>query len=381
MRINPLIQFNQQTNMNERASLKSLLSTPPPPRCKKQLNVDTVHFSARIHERFPKQFLKELVMCGLPCPICGKEMFPLELLNEPAVDALRLFDANANKMTDINKIIFHKMAELAPLHPLKNMQELLQMLHNKAEKELVTEQIALLNELFSISGEFPKSRFADYFSLVNRTKERLLNINKLNDKKKFKRKNVINEFDDFALTLKDDKTRVKIMNTVRRLPTSENNRNAFIVKYSSRSPEEIGMKLYNKDFATMEHIIPESEGGKIVIWECSEDNAARGNLPIPVQIKQKPEMIGNTQKHFDRLIDIYYDDTVSPYLMAKKTLLKEYIFTIKNEYAIASHEILNVDISALGEIPAYIINREIRRIKEMGKTNYLRKLYQMLQEK
>lgn len=320
-------------------------------------------------------------MCGLPCPICGKEMFPLELLNEPAVDALRLFDANANKMTDINKIIFHKMAELAPLHPLKNMQELLQMLHNKAEKELVTEQIALLNELFSISGEFPKSRFADYFSLVNRTKERLLNINKLNDKKKFKRKNVINEFDDFALTLKDDKTRVKIMNTVRRLPTSENNRNAFIVKYSSRSPEEIGMKLYNKDFATMEHIIPESEGGKIVIWECSEDNAARGNLPIPVQIKQKPEMIGNTQKHFDRLIDIYYDDTVSPYLMAKKTLLKEYIFTIKNEYAIASHEILNVDISALGEIPAYIINREIRRIKEMGKTNYLRKLYQMLQEK
>ena len=199
--------------------------------------------------------------------------------------------------------------------------------------------------------------------------------------KKFKRKSAISEFDDFALSLSDDKVRLKIMNAIRQLPTSDNNTNAFIVKYSSRSPEEIGMKLYNKDFGTMEHIIPESSGGRIVIWECSEDNGARGNKPLNMQLSQKPEMFGYLQKHFDRLIQIYYEDAPTPYLATQKNLLKEYIFTAKNEFAIASRQVLNIDISALGDIPAFMIIREIKRIRDMGCTQYLRNLYKLLQEK
>ena len=378
MRISP-VSINLYKSQNFVHSATAVQSAPPPDRIKTN-NADSVNFSARIHEYFPKKFLKELLMCGLPCPVCGKKLIPLELLNESAVDALKLFDKNIHNMTDINKQIFFKMAELAPEHPTMNMQAILKMLHSKAEKNLIREQFLVLDELNFLRGEIPKNKVQELHSLLSETKGILYQRGK-QENKKFKRKSAISRFDDFALTLSDDKVRLKIMNTIRRLPTSDNNMNAFIVKYSSRTPEEIGMKLYNKDFGTMEHIIPESSGGKIVIWECSEDNGARGNKPLNMQLSQKPRMFGNLQKHFDRLIQIYYEDAPTPYLATQKNLLKEYIFTAKNELAIASRQVINIDISELGDIPAFMINREIKRIRDMGCTNYLRNLYKLLQEK
>lgn len=378
MRISPVF-LNLYKNQNLVQSGTAVQSTPPPNAAKIN-SADSVNFSARIHEYFPKKFLKEILMCGLPCPVCGKKLIPLELLNESAVDALKLFDKNIHNMTDINKQIFFKMAELAPEHPTMNMQAILKMLHSKAEKNLIREQFLVLDELGFLRGQIPKNKVGELDGLLNETKSIIYQHGKMQNKK-FKRKSAISEFDDFALSLSDDKVRLKIMNAIRRLPTSDNNTNAFIVKYSSRSPEEIGMKLYNKDFGTMEHIIPESSGGRIVIWECSEDNGARGNKPLNMQLSQKPEMFGYLQKHFDRLIQIYYEDAPTPYLATQKNLLKEYIFTAKNEFAIASRQVLNIDISALGDIPAFMINREIRRIRDMGCTQYLRNLYKLLQEK
>lgn len=343
-------------------------------------NADTINFGAKFDERFSKTFLRELLNCGLPCPICGKNLVPLNKLNEPAVDALEIFAPHVDEMSSINRIIYNKLSELAPLHPQKNIQDLLKMLHKKAEKDLVREQVNVLNELFILTNDIPKNKIKELRELINETKN-ILFKNTKDKNRRFKRKSALSRFDDFALTLENDKTRVKLMSTIRALPTSENNKNAFIVKYTTRSPEEIGMKLYNKDFGTMEHITPESEGGKVVIWGCSEDNGERGNIPIPKQLAQKPQMKENLQKHINRLIEIYYDNSGSPYLQTQKQLLKEYIFTLKNEYAIASKGRLNADISKLGEIPPDMIVREIQRIKQMGETNYLRNLYKMLQDK
>lgn len=361
-------------------SLKPFESVPPP---QKQLagGVDSVSFGARISDRFPKRFLREILMCGLPCPICGKKMIPLELLNEPAVDALKLLSPHKKDMSDVNRIIYNRMAEAAEQHPRKNMQELLQMWHAKAEKALIREQENVLEELFQLSSQMPQSQGKVLRKLIYDTKDIMLQRQTPKQSKRFKRKSAIKEFDDFALTLKDDKSRVALMSTIRKLPTSDNSPNAFIVKYSTRSPEEIGMKLFKDDFATMEHVIPDSEGGKIVIWECSADNNARGNAPLIKLLKEKPEMLENFQNHFDRLIEIFNSDNLSPYLMSQKSLLKEYIFTARNEVAIASRGAIMPDISALDEFPPYMIVKEIERIRKLGFTNHLRNLYQMLQFK
>ena len=259
------------------------------------------------------------------------------------------------------------------------MKELLEMLRPKEVKRLIIEQNEVLNEIHLLRGYVPGNRVSELETLILNTKDILLQRN--NPTKRFKRKSAISLFDDFALTLHDDELRVKIMNTIRKMPTSENNPNAFIVKYSSRSPEEIGMKLYNKDFGTLEHIIPDSQGGRIVIWECCEDNGARGNRSIQEQILEHPEMPENFQKHIDRLINIYHGKPTSTYLRFQKDMQAEYILALKNEYAIASKGELNADISALGDIPPHIILNEIKRIKDMGYTYYLRNLYKMLQEK
>jgi len=374
MRIAPIF-INLCKNRYNTQTGKPVKDTPPPT----ELKADTVSFSARIHERFPKDFLRELLHCGLPCPVCGKEMIPLDLLNEPAVDALKLFDANVKNMTEINKRIFYKMADLAPIHPLMNMQDILQMLRAKAEKKLIIEQNDVLNSIHLLKAEVPKNKIIALDKLIQTTRDILLQ--RSHPAQKFKRKSAVSLFDDFALTLDDEKLRLKVMNLIRKMPTSENNQHAFIVKYSRRSPEEIGMKLYNKDFGTLEHITPDSQGGRVVIWECSEDNGLRGNRSVNEQIAENPQMPEHLQNHFDRLIDIYFDNDTPLLIATQKNLLKEYIFTARNEYEIASREKLNIDISRLGEIPPYMINREIHRIHQAGYTNYLSKLYKMLQDK
>lgn len=259
------------------------------------------------------------------------------------------------------------------------MQDILKMLSAKAEKKLIIEQNDVLNSIHMLKGEVPLKKVAELNNLISGTRDILLQRN--TQKQKFKRKSAISLFDDFALTLSDDNLRVKVMKTIRDIPTSSNNQNAFIVKYARRSPEEIGMKIYNKDFGTLEHIIPDSEGGRIVIWECSEDNGNRGNKSIIQQLQENPQMPDNLQKHANRLIEMYYDEKVPPIIGTQKNLLKEYIFTIRNEYAIASSKLININIDDLGEIPAYMINREIKRISNMKNTSYLRELYKMLQEK
>lgn len=374
MRITPVL-INLYQNKNKIQTEKAVKVTPPP----NKLNVDTVNFSARISERFSKEFLKAILQYGLPCPICNKHLIPLEVLNNPAVDILNIFEKHLDDMTEINKAIFLKISSLAPIHPQKNMQDILKMLSAKAEKKLIIEQNDVLNSIHMLKGEVPLKKVAELNNLISGTRDILLQRN--TQKQKFKRKSAISLFDDFALTLSDDNLRVKVMKTIRDIPTSSNNQNAFIVKYARRSPEEIGMKIYNKDFGTLEHIIPDSEGGRIVIWECSEDNGNRGNKSIIQQLQENPQMPDNLQKHANRLIEMYYDEKVPPIIGTQKNLLKEYIFTIRNEYAIASSKLININIDDLGEIPAYMINREIKRISNMKNTSYLRELYKMLQEK
>ncbi len=351
----------------------------PPTRFQQTQNADTVHFSAKIIDKYPKSFLKELMQYGLPCPICNKEMIALELMNRPATESLELIADKYDQMNPIGQVMFCQLKSLSKRHPKKNIQELLQTQFKNSEINLIVEQREILDSLNFLSWQLPNKKGIELRKIIGQTFETIFK-REPNPKKRFKRKKIIATFDDFANTLNDTNLKRKIGNTIRNLPTSDNSINAFVVKYAPRTPEEIAMKLHRDDFATLEHIIPESKGGRLVIWECSADNAARGDSGINEQLKKHPEMKENLQKHFDKLISIYHHEFAFEPLK-KQRLLKSYIFSLQNEYAIASKGALKPNIDALGTISPRMIEEEIARIKEMGRTDYLPNLYKMLRER
>lgn len=374
MRINPLQIFNNNKVDNKRYSYAT--DTISASRIKGSLQTDTLQFGARIDERFPKTFLKNLLKYKLPDPVTGETMYSLEVLNGSARRSLRIFEANKEEMTPINREVFEQISACAQKYPKKNLQQLLETMRPEARKSLEKIQRRIIEELRRFSYKIPQHKQQEFSDLLDET-IKLIHSHELSKNKKFKRKVIIAKVDDFALGLKNDKDRVEIMNIIRTLPTSSNNVNSFIVKYANRNSEEIGMTLYRDRFATLEHLTPESQGGRIVVWESSENNSAKGDKPLTTQLAEHPEMRENAQAHINKLIFIH-NNIYEQYPIDEQNRLKEYIFALKNEFAIASKEQLELDISGLGDIPQYMVENELFRINELNKTNYLKTLYKML---
>jgi len=335
--------------------------------------IDSISFGANIDPRFSKKFLKSLLNYGLPCPICRETLIPLEQMYEPASQSLKKLSKHTKDMEPTKQKIFCMLCEHAKQEPNKTIQQLLQQIHSSAERDLVIEQKRILDKLFLLMNHMTNKQKKEFTILYDKTVELMRTSNQKSKLQRFKRKTVINDFDDFALTLDDDKVRTKLMSTIRELPTSRNNVNAFIVKYSQRSSSETAMTLYRNDFGTLEHIIPDSQGGRIAIWECSEDNGERGDRLMNLFLDDKPHARENIQHSINRLIALYHSNA-----SINKSKLKEYIFAVKNDYAIATKGKIDLDISNLGTIPNEMIEREIIRIEDMGQTGYLKKLYKML---
>ena len=314
-------------------------------------------------------------------------MIPLERLNEPAVETLKFFAPHVDKMTPMNKLIYGKICELAPTHPDKSIHGLLNVMYPQAEKALILEQREVLDSLNFLSRELPEDKGEELRKIIGKTFEEIFKP-EVDTDKRFKRKRTIAKFDKFAKSIKDKELSAQIVKTIRTLPTSDTSENAYIVKYAVRDPENIGMKLFPDDFGTLEHIIPESLGGSVVIWECSADNAARGAISINNQHALNPNMKEHIQKHIDRLIDIHDNEWQNFKEPNVKPKLKEYIFALRNEFFVASNGKINLDISALKSIPAMTIKKEIDRIREIKNPRFNKvkkicaeQLYRMLPRK
>ncbi len=367
MRILP-VSINSNFNKYNVQSQTPVKAAPPPTDTFVK-SIDTVNFSAKLDERFPKYFLKELLKFGLPCPVCNKDMIPLERLCEPALETLKFFTPHLDEMTPMNKLMYQKMSELAPLHPEKNIQELLGIMQPEAEKALIFEQREILDGLNFLSRDLPETKGKELRKLIGKTFEEIFNVD-IDVDKRFKRKRTIAKFDKFAKSVKDKEIAEKIIHTIRQLPTSDVSPNAYIVKYATRDPENIGMKMFADDFGTLEHIIPESQGGSVVIWECSADNAARGAISIRNQHALNPNMAENLQTHINKLIDIHDNEWPNFKTPNAKSKLKEYIFALRNEFFIASNGKIDLDISGLKSIPAMVIKYEINRIRAINNPRF-----------
>ena len=92
----------------------------------------------------------------------------------------------------------------------------------------------------------------------------------------------------------DLKTQISLVEDIKEtayfLPTSNTSKNAFVVKYSDRSHDEISKRLVRSSLQTIEHIHPESDGGEnnisnFMLASASVNNL-RGNMPFKKFIKR-----------------------------------------------------------------------------------------------
>ena len=93
----------------------------------------------------------------------------------------------------------------------------------------------------------------------------------------------------------------KMIEIARKLPTSQESKSAYIMKYSNQSSEKIFFRLLWPAFASVEHILPQSCGGKDSMKNyggaTTRENTARQNIDFTKQLKRKPEAKINCQKY------------------------------------------------------------------------------------
>ena len=198
--------------------------------------------------------------------------------------------------------------EQATLHPKENIQQLLIRLVPEYISALENEQMAVLRNLQAkYLNAFKSKEEQKAFTLI--LYETAQWIHDESGKMPFKCKTFYRELKNIlSLPIFKDKELVKsILKDAKRMPQSTENANAFIVKYSKRTPREIVEQLFVEPLTTVEHIKPQVAGGKSeamanLAMACSNCNGGRrGSIPLDEFVEQNPNIEKNIKKQFKKL--------------------------------------------------------------------------------
>lgn len=275
---------------------------------------------------------------NIPCPCCGKIMIPPNLFSEKLTienlsgtsrKAIKVLSEFKDSMPDIEKLCFEKFEKISKTSPNKTLAEIVKNLRDECLKKLKVNQFKVLQDINSMSANLSKSSAARIKTLLKESKKI---IDKDDPDHLFKRKAFINKLLNITSEIPEKELGEKIHKKSFELDNSENDVNAFIVKYSQRSSSEIGQRLVSKAVSTIEHIKPQVNKGenldKNYLLECAGCNNSRMAIPLDEWIKNvHPEMPENTQKHFDLIIDLINQKKIKDFddypIAVAKTLEEE----------------------------------------------------------
>ncbi|MBO7672515.1 hypothetical protein J6S88_03810 [bacterium] len=104
--------------------------------------------------------------------------------------------------------------------------------------------------------------------------------------------------------LPETRAKIEIMATARALPNSASSIDALILKFRDSEPNLIGDRLFSPSLVSVEHLLPQSEGGATNIANCAlarrGPNSRRGSEPLHITLQKFPKK--NQQKYVNRLI-------------------------------------------------------------------------------
>lgn len=272
-------------------------------KLKGQPTYDQFNFSGKKGYKFD---LKN--MPNLPCAYCAKTMITtneqirfgekIKTLTGPKLRNALEFIANEDQFP-IEQRAAKLLIRQSKQKPDNDAQELLMSAFPWAEKKLVKQQQIILNKLpeliENLTGK-TKNTILYKFNEIN------LILNHCAPDYIFKKKAAVRGFHKVFEEEQDPKNQLlleKSLKILATLPTSRNNLEAFVVKYSRRGPKEIGERLLDPFLSSTEHIEPDSENGVskpynylVAHKDCNEK---RGSEPFHLFIANNPQAIPNIE--------------------------------------------------------------------------------------
>ena len=247
----------------------------------------------------------------ITCPCCGIEMMTQKDMNKvtkglgctskQAVKTLNEFEDN---MRPVDKQCFNLLKDWSKEKPDANFRDLLQEHREPELKKLQAKQNTILDTVDTLSKTLSEKEQETVKKVTDETRKYVSS----NDKEiKFKRKAFLKDMNELESKISDEKVYKQMRTEAEKMPTSQNDVSAFVVKYSDRRHSEIGQRLVKLSVGTIEHIKPQSEGGRDVetnyLLECGGCNHDRSSIPLGDWVDMHPEMKTNTQKYMDEVID------------------------------------------------------------------------------
>ena len=240
-----------------------------------------------------------------------------------AVQYLKKYQPN---MLKIERQMYERFEEVAPQSPRKTFPVLLQAWYKDALIQLKLEELDVINEIDRISLQMsPETALAVQ---KETTSCRKIIIDD-DPQRRFKRKTVLEALGKITPKRGEEDVMKTLMETAIYLPTSSTSANAFIVKYASRSHNEICQRLVTPSLLSIDHILAASKGGPNDISNFAVTSAGANSLKQDMWFKKFvrrfPEVIVNCQKYIEYFIDIinnggFRGNQAYPYKIRKRMI-------------------------------------------------------------
>ena len=258
-----------------------------------------------------------------------------------------------NNMQETEKIVFQKFKEAAPNSPRMTFQDLLKQWHDDALIKLKLEEFRIVDKIDTLSTKLtPKTELA-VRKITTECRKIILENSPENT---FKRKTVLASIGEIQPMIGEEKILEEIKDNANSLPMSATSINAFIVKYSDRSHNEIARRLILPSVETIEHIVPDSLGGenalKNFLLTSAGANNLRQNLPFTKFLKRFPQIKKNSQLYIDKIISIINNGGLRGH--------ETYPYKVKATLRHESKKQINLDLSELKYSRAEAKEQEVK---------------------
>lgn len=162
----------------------------------------------------------------------------------------------------------------------------------------------------------------------------------------FNRKSFIYDLARLIEDLPNKNLQEELLTIAQKLPTSQESTSAYIVKVASEPVDKIGYRLIWPSLASVEHILPRSEGGLDIMANfggaTTRENSLRKSIPFTQQLKRRPMTPLYCQQYVDKLIDLYHQG-----VFGRLNISPKYILDYKNTIWVQSQHRVDLDVSKL----------------------------------
>jgi 5-methylcytosine-specific restriction endonuclease McrA/DNA-directed RNA polymerase subunit RPC12/RpoP len=268
----------------------------------------------------------------LPCPYCGKKIiqkFRFEELVRQfkdweidfssglasasgySADLIETLTPFQESFHPVEAAVFKRLSDANRKIPGKTLQELIAEMRPEALKYLHKTELVILDSIEDLGRYLPERTDRRLYRIVSEGRSIIISDN---PGRPFRRKIFLREINSLHITSEDIAVLVAI-NKALKLPTSSDNPNAFIVKYSQCKKNIKSEIVKSSDIAsrfilpsspTVDHLHPRALGGADIdsnkAVTCFHCNNGKTDIPFPVWLTDNPQTLVNAQKYADRII-------------------------------------------------------------------------------